>query len=81
MDRKVQMYLKKIREGGGVITASIVMTASHGILLPTDKSMLAEFGGRVKLNGCWAYRLLDCAEESYYSKKQAHATGFCSMVV
>ena len=36
LETKVQMYLKKIREGGGVITASIAMAATRGILLCTD---------------------------------------------
>ena len=35
--------MKKIREGGGVVTASIVMAFYRGILLSTDKSKLGEF--------------------------------------
>ena len=58
MDLKVQMYLKKVREGGGVVTARITMAAARGILLTCDRSMLAEFGGHVHLNRHWAYSLL-----------------------
>ena len=43
LETKVQMYLKKIREGA----ASIVMAATRGILLRTDRSKLAEFRGHI----------------------------------
>lgn len=58
LDMKVQMYLKKVREGGGVISARIVVAAARGILLTCNRSMLAEYGGHVELNVDWAYSLL-----------------------
>ena len=59
LDLKVQMYLLKVREGGGVVSARIAMAAARGIILTCDRSMLAEFGGPVTLNKPWAYSLLE----------------------
>ena len=58
IDKQVQLYLKKIREHGGVITASVVVAAARGILMAQDKSLLAEFGGHITLRH-WAYHLLN----------------------
>ena len=58
IDFKVQVYLKKVREGGGVVSARIAMAAAKGILLTCNRSMLAEFGGPITLNRPWAYSLL-----------------------
>ena len=55
---KVQMYLKKVREGGGVISARIAVAATRGILFTCNRSMLAEYGGHIELNVDWAYSLL-----------------------
>lgn len=38
------MYLKKVREGGGAVSAGITVAAARGILLACDRSKLAEFG-------------------------------------
>ena len=59
IDKQIQFYLKKIREHGGVITASVVVAAAHGILMARDKSLLAEFGGYITLSRHWAYHLLN----------------------
>ena len=53
------MYFKKIRDGGVIVIVNIVIATSRGILLSTDKSMLAEFGSHVELNRHWVYHLLD----------------------
>ena len=58
LDMKVQMYLKKVREGGGVVSARIAMAAARGIVLTCDRSLLVEFGGHVELSKHWAYSLL-----------------------
>jgi len=58
LDMKVQLYLKKVREGGGVVSARIAMAAARGILLSCDRSRLVEFGGHVQVNRHWAYSLL-----------------------
>ena len=59
LDFKVQVYLKKVREGGGVVSARIAMAAAKGILLTCNRSMLAEYGGPITLNRPWAYSLLE----------------------
>ena len=58
LDMKVQMYLKKVRERGGVVSARIAVAAARGILLTCNRSMLAEYGGHVEFNVDWAYSLL-----------------------
>ena len=39
LDRKVQLYLTKLREGGGAITTCIVMAATKGLLLASKRNM------------------------------------------
>ena len=56
--QKVQTYLKKVREGGGVVSARIAVAAAKGILLTCDRSLLAEYGGHIELKGDWTYSLL-----------------------
>ena len=51
LDATVQMYLKRVREGGGAVSARIAMAAARGILLKCDPTKLAEFGGHVQLTG------------------------------
>ena len=58
LDLKVQLYLKKVREGGEAISARIVMVAARGILLKCDRTELAEYGGHVHLNRGWAHSLV-----------------------
>ena len=57
LDLKVQQYLRKVRDGGGTVTARIAVAAARGLLLKYDKRMLAEFGGPLELNRHWAYSL------------------------
>ena len=59
LDEMVQMYLKKVREQGGVITGRIVVAAAQGILISCDRSKLVEYGGHVRLTTSWAYSLLN----------------------
>lgn len=58
LDKKVQLYLRNVRKGGGVVSSRIAMAAARGILISYDKYKLAEFGGPVLLNRHWAYSLL-----------------------
>ena len=57
LDKKVQMYLRKLREGGGVVSARIAVAAARGIVHTYNKSLLAEFGGHIELTTDWAYSL------------------------
>lgn len=52
----MQIYLKKVREGGGAVSARIVMAAARGILLSCNRTI--ECGGHVDFNQEWAYSLL-----------------------
>ena len=49
-----------LRQGGGALSARIVMAAARGILLKCDRTKLAEFGGRVEINRHWVHSLLTC---------------------
>ena len=49
LDTQVQMYLKKVREGGGAVSARIVMAAARGILLKCDRTKPVEFAGDIEL--------------------------------
>lgn len=70
LDSLVQMYLKKVREGGGVVSARIAMATARGILL---KYMLVEFGGHIELSQQWAHSLWDDANMSTTAKsKETH---------
>ena len=72
LDKKVQMYLKKVREGGGVVSARIAMAAARGIVLTCDRSLLVEFGGHVELSILTATSYEVCAKEGHHRQKQAH---------
>ena len=69
------MYLKKIREEGGVVSASIVVAASKGILQSIDRTQLAEFGGHICLSREWAYKLLQ--RMNFVKRKATTAKSKC----
>ena len=50
--------LLKVSAGGGAVSARTAMAAFTGILLMCDHSMLAEFGGLIKLSRTWDRSLL-----------------------
>ena len=58
LDEKVQLYLRKVREGGGAVSARIAIAAARGILRKCNRSLLAENGGPIQLNRHWAHSLL-----------------------
>ena len=47
---KLQVYVKKVREGGGVLTARILIAAARGIIMACERCRLVEFGGHVQLS-------------------------------
>ena len=53
MDKIVQVYLKKVREGGGAISTRIALGAAHAVLLKCDRGRLFEFGGPIQLTRHW----------------------------
>ena len=54
LDKKLQLYISKTREGGGAITTHIVMAATRDLLLASNRNMLVEYEGHVKINRAWA---------------------------
>lgn len=58
LDEKVQTYLRKVREGGGAVSAQIVISAARAILLKYNPSFLVELGGPADLNRYWSHSLL-----------------------
>ena len=50
LDRKVQKYLVRVRDGGGVVSARTAMATARGILMSCNQSRLVEFGGDVQLH-------------------------------
>ena len=59
LDEKVQLYLRKVREAGGTVSAGIAIAAARGLLLKYNRMSLDEFGGPVHLSRHWAYALLN----------------------
>ena len=58
LDNKVQVYLMKVREAGGAVSARIAMATARGVLLTYDKTRQEEFGGSTHLSKSWAHSLL-----------------------
>ena len=58
LDDKVLAYIRKVREGGGGVSARIATAATRGIVMSCDKHRLTEFGGHVQINRFWAHSLL-----------------------
>ena len=50
VDDQVQLYLKKLREQGGVVSASVVVAATRGILVSIDRTQLVKFGVHIELS-------------------------------
>lgn len=59
LDKQIQEYLKIIRGQGGIVNASVVISAAKGIIMATDSSLLMEYGGHINLSRHWAYHVLD----------------------
>ena len=60
LDKIVQLYLKKVRDAGGIVTARIAVAVANGILLRHDKCKLVEYGGHIDLSTILGYSLLGC---------------------
>ena len=58
IDKQLQLYVKKIRQQGGVVTASVVVAAAQVITMAYNHPQLAEFGGHVALTRTWVYYFL-----------------------
>ena len=58
LDFKIQLYLQKVREAGGAISARIVMAAARAIVIKCEPSLLVENGGPFSATKHWAHSLL-----------------------
>lgn len=58
LDKTVQLYLRKTRQGGGAVSTRSVVAAAHAIVLTMNHSLLTEFGGPITLNKSWERSLL-----------------------
>ena len=58
LDRKIQHYLRAIRNSGGAVNTAITLAAARGIIPDTNRTLLAEYGGHVVLTKDWAKSLL-----------------------
>ena len=66
------MYLKKVREGGGVVSAGIAMAAAKGILLTCNQTMLTDWMASyiepaLGILSASAYEV--CQKEGHFGKK------------
>ena len=59
MDRKVQKYIKALREAGTPVSLPLVMAAAKGIISSKDRSLLAENGGHIALTTAWSTSLMN----------------------
>lgn len=58
LDSKVQNYIRRTRDTGGIITTAVVIAGARGIVNAMDRTLLPEFGGHVKIDVTWAKSLL-----------------------
>ena len=58
IDSLVQLYLKRVRHGGGIINTRIAEAAVRGIVMKYDKEKLMDFGGHIQISHTWAESLL-----------------------
>ena len=58
VDEKVQAYIRSVRERGGSISLRLAIAGAKGIVLSSNHSLLAEYGGPVTLDRAWADSLL-----------------------
>ena len=58
LDNHLQVYIKKLREAGGIVTRPIVVAIARGIVQHYDPFLLLENGGHVQVGGPFAESLL-----------------------
>ena len=59
LDRQVQAYIGKVREGGCVVNSAIVIAAARGLVSKHDGRLLDTNGGPISLKKNWANKLLN----------------------
>ena len=58
IDLEVQVYLRKLREAGGIVNRNIAIASAIVIVKAKNPSLLYENGGNIKLETTWAESLL-----------------------
>ena len=58
LDEKVQQYIRALRKAGTLVNARVVLAAAEGIVTATDRTLLFENDGHIKLSLDCAYSLL-----------------------
>ena len=58
LDYHVRAYVRSVREAGGPVTTTIVMSTGRAIVNQHDPQLLAENGGPLQLTATWAKSLL-----------------------
>ena len=58
LDDKVQQYIKALRKAGTPVNSRVISAAAEGIVKATDRTLLLENGGLIKLTLDWTYSLL-----------------------
>ena len=53
LERKIQLYLRAIRESCRAVNTAIVLGAARGIKLKLNRTMLVENGGHLNLSKDW----------------------------
>ena len=58
LDAEVKHYIKRLQENGTAVSIALVQAAAQGYLLGRDRTVLAEYGGHVRITWDWARFLL-----------------------
>ena len=58
LDSRVQVYVRSLRQAGGIINTQVVVAAGKDIVEANDRSLLMENGGSLDLSQPWAKSLL-----------------------
>ena len=53
LDDKVQQYIKALRKAGTPVNSRVILAAAEGIVKATDRTLLLENGGHIKLTLDW----------------------------
>ena len=67
---QILLYLSKLREGGGAVSARIAISTAKGILLACDKAKLEDYRGPIALRKPWAHSMLN---RGYVQRKASTA--------
>jgi len=58
LEEKVQQCIRALKKAGTPVNARVELAAAEGIVTTTDRTLLFENGGHIKLSLDWAYSLL-----------------------